>query len=64
MKAIYNNHIIQAVKREDGYYHATIDGEECGISSKYKLVTVRRAVQACQEQEREQVFQELREAGL
>jgi hypothetical protein len=65
MIATYNNHRIEALRGEGGLYHALIDGEPANIEpSKYKLVAIRRAKEACQEQERQQEPMRLKEIGL
>jgi hypothetical protein len=64
MKATYNSHIIESLRGKDGLYYATIDGNPSGISARYKRVAIKRAVQALQEQEQPNKYQELKEMGL
>jgi hypothetical protein len=64
VKAFYNSHALEAIKRGDCWY-ILIDGEESAVEpAKYKRVAINRAVKALQEQERGQAIQELKELGL
>jgi hypothetical protein len=59
MKVAYGIHIIESLKGEDGLYHVTIDGQPSGITSKYRVSAINRAIKSCQEQERQQALKEL-----
>jgi hypothetical protein len=64
MKATYQEYTIEAVKRDDGLYHALINGQESGVTSHYKVTTIKRAMAAIDEQEQTKLFAVLKEAGL
>lgn len=55
---------ITTIKKDDGYYHALIDGKETGIKAKYKNVVRRNAAQWLREQEELKRYEELKECGL
>jgi hypothetical protein len=64
MIATYHKRIIEAVKREDGLFHALIDGQEPGITSSYKVTAIKRAMLAIDEQEQTNKIAVLKEIGL
>lgn len=61
MIATYQEHTIETVKREDGLYHALINGRESGVTSRYKVTTIKRAMAAIDEQEQTKRFITLKE---
>lgn len=64
MIATYQEHTIEAVKREDGLFHALINGQESGVTSRYKVTAIKRAMAAIDEQEQTKHIAVLKEAGL
>lgn len=64
MIATYQEHIIEAVRREDGLYYTLINGEESGITSRYKVTAIKRTMAAIDEQEQTKRFAVLKEIGL
>lgn len=64
MIATYQEYTIETVKRDDGLYHALINGQESGVTSRYKVTTIKRAMAAIDEQEQTKQIAVLKEVGL
>jgi hypothetical protein len=64
MIATYQERVIVATKQEDGLYHVTIDGQASGITSRYRVTAIKRAMQHIDKQAETNKIAVLKDVGL